>query len=48
MSVWQFFACVDGWMKANSAEEGLSKQEQDDIWNWLQEQPQEVKSFGIR
>lgn len=46
MSVWQFFAYVDGWIKANNPAEGLSKEEQDDIWKWLQTQPDEVKSFN--
>ncbi len=38
MSVWQFMAAVDGYVKANSADDGkLDGKEIDDIWEWLQE-----------
>lgn len=47
MSVWQFYASVDGWMRANSADDGsLTKAEKDDLWNWVQEGPQEAKGTG--
>jgi len=38
MSVWAFFAAIDGWMAAHCPEDGksLSASEQDDLWNWLQ------------
>lgn len=35
MSVWQYLAAVDGYVKANSTEKGLSQSEIDDIWGWL-------------
>lgn len=37
MSMWQFLAAVDGYVKANSAEDtgGLSESEKDDIAGWL-------------
>lgn len=38
MSQWQFFAAMDGWMKANgSGGDGhLSQVEKDEIWEWMQ------------
>lgn len=37
MSVWQFMAAVDGYVKAHSQEDGtLSEKEKDDVWEWLQ------------
>lgn len=35
MSVWQYLAAVDGYVKANSTDKGLSQSEIDDIWGWL-------------
>lgn len=37
MSVWQFMAAVDGYVKANTSEENasLSAKEADDLWGWL-------------
>lgn len=36
MSLWQFMACVEGYMKANgSGGGGLSESEQDEIWEWM-------------
>lgn len=39
MSIWEFNALVDGWMKANDSSGGgttLSESEKDDIWEWMQ------------
>lgn len=36
MSVWQFMAAVDGYVEANSTDDGsLSAKEIDDLWDWL-------------
>ncbi|BCH59777.1 hypothetical protein [Agrobacterium vitis] len=37
MSMFQFFAAVDGWMKANVPEEenALSERERDDLWEFI-------------
>ncbi|MET3602032.1 hypothetical protein [Martelella mangrovi] len=41
MSVWQFSAALDGYIKANSAEENdqtkLTDGQAEEIWVWLQE-----------
>lgn len=43
MSIWEFFAYVDGYIKAHgSAEGGLTKEEQDAIWQWMEGQPETV------
>lgn len=39
MSVWQFFAALDGWLEANTSGEGLSESEKDDLWDWMQDRP---------
>lgn len=38
MSIWEFMAEVDGFVKANTPEDPgkLSKKEADDLWDWLQ------------
>jgi hypothetical protein len=38
MTVWQFFAAVDGFVKANggAADSTLSETEKDEIWDWMQ------------
>lgn len=38
MTMWQFFAAMDGYIKANSPDDGksLSKSEVDDVWKYLQ------------
>lgn len=38
MSMWQFMAAVDGYIKANSTEDkkSLSKSESNDIWQYMQ------------
>lgn len=38
MSMWQFFAAVDGYIKANTSDDGksLSNSEVDDVWRYLQ------------
>jgi hypothetical protein len=37
MSMWQYFAALDGWRKANSPDDsGLSKQEEDALWELVQ------------
>jgi len=36
MSMWQFMAAVDGYVEANTADDGsLTTQEIDDLWDWL-------------
>lgn len=36
MSVWQFLAASEGYIKANSPEDGgLSEKEKDELWDWL-------------
>jgi hypothetical protein len=38
MTMWQFMAAVDGYIKANTSEDdkGLSKSEIDEVWQWMQ------------
>jgi hypothetical protein len=37
MSMWQYLAAVDGYVKANSPDDGkLSSAEIDDVWQWMQ------------
>jgi hypothetical protein len=37
MSMWQFAAAFDGYVKANGGgEEKMSNAEADDLWKWLQ------------
>lgn len=38
MSIWQFLAAVDGYVKANSQEKPgkLGNDEKDEIWGWLE------------
>lgn len=37
MSVWQFFAALDGYIKANSGGDGaeLTGEELEDLWDWI-------------
>lgn len=37
MSVWQYLAAVDGYVKANSQDKpgSLTTKEVEDIWSWL-------------
>lgn len=37
MSMWQYMAAVDGYVRAQGGEEKMSNAEADDLWNWLQE-----------
>lgn len=39
MSMWQLLVTIEGWAEAHKQDEGLSKQEADDLWQWLQEKP---------
>ncbi|MGR9420665.1 hypothetical protein [Rhizobium leguminosarum] len=37
MSMWEFMAALEGYVKANSADDGkLSSAEVDDVWTWMQ------------
>lgn len=37
MSMWQFMTAVDGYVKANSPDDGkLTSSDVDDVWEWLQ------------
>lgn len=38
MTMWQFFAAVDGYIQANTTDDGksLSKSEIEDVWQYLQ------------
>jgi hypothetical protein len=36
MSMWQFLAAVDGYVKAQGGEEKMSNAEADELFNWLQ------------
>lgn len=37
MSMWQFLAALDGYVKANSPDDGkLTSAEVDDVWKWMQ------------
>ena len=36
MSMWQFMAAVDGYVRANSTDDGLSSGEVEDVWAWMQ------------
>ncbi|QKC99176.1 hypothetical protein [Mesorhizobium sp. NZP2298] len=36
MSPWQYLAAVDGYIKANSSDDGeLTAKEIDELWDWL-------------
>ncbi len=38
MSMWQFMAAVDGYVTANSTDDGgLSQKEKDELWEWVNE-----------
>ena len=38
MSMWQFMAAVDGYVKANSTDDGgLSQAEKEELWEWVSE-----------
>jgi hypothetical protein len=38
MSMFQYFAALDGFVTANSpADNGMTKQEEDELWAWLEE-----------
>lgn len=40
MSMWQLLVTIEGWAEARAATEGgISPQEADDLWQWLQEKP---------
>lgn len=42
-SPWEFQSAVDGWMDANTSDEGtLTDAEKDDLWAWMQEKPEVV------
>ncbi|MBP2459585.1 hypothetical protein [Rhizobium sp. PvP014] len=46
MSMWQYQAGVEGYVKANSADDGkLSSAEVDDVWQWMQSK-EEVAPTG--
>jgi hypothetical protein len=37
MSVWQFMAAVDGYVEANTQDDGsLTPAEIDELWDWVQ------------
>ena len=38
MSMWQYFVCVDGYIKAHGSEDPgkLNAGEVDEIWEWMQ------------
>ena len=37
MSVWQFMAAIDGYVEANSSDDGsLGGREADELWEWMQ------------
>lgn len=38
MSMWQFFNVVEGYIKANSPDDGkgLSDKEKDELWEWVE------------
>ena len=37
MSMFQYFAALDGFVAANSPEDkGMTKQEEDELWAWLE------------
>jgi hypothetical protein len=41
LSMWEFMAAVEGWIKANSSEDSsgsLGSKEADEIWEWMQQQ----------
>jgi hypothetical protein len=37
MSIWQYMAALDGYMKANDpdADKKLTKSEEDELWEWI-------------
>ncbi len=44
-SPWEFQAAVDGWVDANTPDEGgpaLSEAEKDELWEWMQSKPEAV------
>ncbi|MEZ2132465.1 MULTISPECIES: hypothetical protein [unclassified Sinorhizobium] len=36
MSMWEFLASVDGYVRAQGGEEKMSNAEAEDLWQWLQ------------
>lgn len=53
MSMWEFAAAVEGWIKANSSEDDkatgstMSDAQADEIWKWMQDK-QDVPLTGMR
>lgn len=44
MSMWQFFAAVDGYIKAHGADEqGLSGGEQDELWKLVESKTERLR-----
>lgn len=40
MSMWQLLVTIEGWAEAHKQDEnGMSQEEADDLWRWLQEKP---------
>jgi hypothetical protein len=37
MSMWQFLAALDGYVKAQGGEEKMSNAEVEDMWKWMQD-----------
>jgi hypothetical protein len=49
MSVWEFYASVDGWIRAHSSDDGaLTKAERDDLWQWISDGPSQVRGNNPR
>lgn len=40
MSMWQYLAALEGWVKSNTSEDGenktISTKQADEIWDWMQ------------
>ncbi|MDX3929254.1 MAG: hypothetical protein QHC90_26065 [Shinella sp.] len=36
MSMWQFMAALDGYIRAQNGVEKMTNAEADDLWQWLQ------------
>jgi hypothetical protein len=35
MSIFQYFSALEGFIAANSSEEGLTEKEKDELWEWI-------------
>ncbi len=36
MSMFQYFSALDGFIAANSSEDGLTEKEKNELWEWIE------------